>query len=140
MTTSRTYVIPDPTIIWNDLICQVCRGSHFYENASCTFDKKTDMADAGGASQEESVLIEQEWGIPDLLIHSISGTDVFNIGLISRINGFSRWHSTITMGSQIHTHARTEPGQQLIILKLPFRDRTDSLPCVVFLLGPNVDI
>lgn len=36
------------------------------------------MVDAGGATQEESVLIGQERGIPDLLSQSLIGTDMFN--------------------------------------------------------------
>ncbi|KAL1850732.1 hypothetical protein Daus18300_012810 [Diaporthe australafricana] len=73
--------------IRNNLICQVRRGNYLYENGSSTFEKKTNMNDAGGAAQEASEMDGLEAGIPDLLSSSLFGTDVFAFGSI-KATGF----------------------------------------------------
>lgn len=62
------------------MICQIRQGNYSYENASSIFDKETNIIDAGGASQDESVLMGKERDLPDLLSQSLFGTDVFNTG------------------------------------------------------------
>lgn len=50
------------------------RGNYFYENASSTFRKETDIAAAGGAGQETNVT-GSEVGIPSLISTSLIGVD-----------------------------------------------------------------
>ncbi|KAG6363429.1 hypothetical protein INS49_008528 [Diaporthe citri] len=67
----------DPTVIWNGMISQVRRGNYFYENDSRTFDKKTNIFEAGGATQEENDQIGQTLGIPNLISQSLHDEGCF---------------------------------------------------------------
>lgn len=69
----------DDSIIWSDLICQIRRGGYFYENASSTWAKTTNLVDAGGATQETDAT-GSETGISDLLSTSLDGTDTISLG------------------------------------------------------------
>lgn len=64
----------DPSIIFNDLICQVRRGGYFIETNSSTFAKAIDLISAGGATQEISTA-GTELGVKRLISTSLSGTE-----------------------------------------------------------------
>lgn len=64
----------DDTVIWSDLICHIRRGGYFYENSSSSWDKTTNLVDAGGAPQETDDT-GSETGIVELLSTSLDGAD-----------------------------------------------------------------
>lgn len=69
----------DDTVIWNDLICQVRRGDFFYDNASTSWVKTTNLVAAGGATQETDYT-GSEAGITDLLSESLDGQNSLSLG------------------------------------------------------------
>ncbi|KAF4947653.1 hypothetical protein FSARC_13914 [Fusarium sarcochroum] len=64
----------DKTVIWNDRICQIRRGRLFNEEESKSFQKASDIGDAGGSTDEVS-LQGSEAGIKKLVSTSLAGTD-----------------------------------------------------------------
>lgn len=64
----------DPSIIFNDLICQVRRGGYFIETNSTTFAKASNLVTAGGAPQEITTS-GTELGVKRLVSTSLSGTE-----------------------------------------------------------------
>ncbi|CAM1510624.1 Fc.00g009590.m01.CDS01 [Cosmosporella sp. VM-42] len=92
----------DDTVIWNDRICDIRRGSLFQENASKTFEKADDIAAAGGARTE--VTYEgSEIGIKKLISTSLAGTDTLVLNGSDSLTYFPigiprlRWDSGYTM-------------------------------------------
>ncbi|KAK3305986.1 uncharacterized protein B0T15DRAFT_485463 [Chaetomium strumarium] len=69
----------DPSIIWNDKICEIRRGGYFFEDKSTSFTKSSDLVAAGGAGQELGTR-GAELGVPKLLSTSLAGTEVFAAG------------------------------------------------------------
>lgn len=69
----------DDTVIWSDLICHVRRGDFFYDNASTSWVKTTNLVAAGGATQETDYT-GSETGITDLLSQSLDGQDSLSLG------------------------------------------------------------
>lgn len=65
----------DNTVIWSDLICHVRRGDFFYENASTSWVKTTNLVAAGGATQEIPVA-----ELSELLSSSLDGQDSLSLG------------------------------------------------------------
>ncbi|SPQ19645.1 f58b5868-3b7f-4eaf-9a50-02c158bc32bc [Thermothielavioides terrestris] len=69
----------DPSIIWNDKICEIRRGGYFYEANSTSFTKYSDLVASGGATQELGTR-GAELGVPKLLSTSLAGTERFAAG------------------------------------------------------------
>ncbi|KAK4234449.1 aspartic peptidase domain-containing protein [Achaetomium macrosporum] len=69
----------DPSIIWNDKICEIRRGGYFLEDKSTSFTKSSDLAAAGSATQELGTR-GAELGVPELLSTSFAGTELFAAG------------------------------------------------------------
>jgi len=68
----------DPSIIFNEKICQIRQGDYFVETDSSTFVKAPDLATAGGASQEITTL-GTELGVKRLISSSLPGTDTLAV-------------------------------------------------------------
>ena len=64
----------DPSIIFNEKICQIRRGDYFIETDSSTFTKASDIVSAGGAPQEVTTT-GTEVGIKKLISSSLAGTE-----------------------------------------------------------------
>ncbi|RSL57000.1 hypothetical protein CEP51_014314 [Fusarium floridanum] len=76
---NNTYIYDDQpycdkTVIWNDLICSIRRGGLFNEENSESFEKASDIGDAGGAT-DEVTFQGSEAGIKRLVSTSLAGTD-----------------------------------------------------------------
>ncbi|KAK4157077.1 aspartic peptidase domain-containing protein [Chaetomidium leptoderma] len=69
----------DPSIIWNNKICEIRRGGYFLETESTSFTKSSDLVAAGGAGQELAVR-GSELGVAKLLSTSLGGTDLLSAG------------------------------------------------------------
>lgn len=81
---NNTYIYDDqsdcdPSIIWNDKICEIRRGGYFLETKSTSYTKSNDLVAAGGANQELGTR-GSELGVPKLLSTSLAGTDLFGAG------------------------------------------------------------
>ncbi|KAI1380999.1 acid protease [Hypoxylon crocopeplum] len=74
----------DPTVIWNDVICRVRRGNHYYEGNSSTWSRADDVVAAGGAATETQGY-GSEPGIGKLTTTSLGGTDSFAFGSIKSL-------------------------------------------------------
>lgn len=68
----------DPSIIFNERICQIRRGDYFLETDSSSFVKASDIVSAGGASQEITTT-GTEIGVKKLLSTSLAGTDSLTV-------------------------------------------------------------
>ncbi|KAM0342607.1 hypothetical protein ACHAPU_009334 [Fusarium lateritium] len=64
----------DKTVIWNDRICQVRRGALFNEEDSKSFQKASDI-DQAGVATNEATFQGSEAGIKKLISTSLAGTD-----------------------------------------------------------------
>ncbi|GKT45017.1 uncharacterized protein ColSpa_05198 [Colletotrichum spaethianum] len=69
----------DSSIIWNDRICEIRRGSLFHTDNSTTFNKSSDIVCAGGAP-EEITTAGSEAGAKKLISTSLGGKDRLDVG------------------------------------------------------------
>ncbi|KAF9877571.1 hypothetical protein CkaCkLH20_04706 [Colletotrichum karsti] len=72
----------DSSIIWNDKICEIRRGSLFHVDESTSFTKAADIVAAGGAS-EEITTAGTEAGTKKLISTGVGGADRLDIGSVT---------------------------------------------------------
>ncbi|KAH8666479.1 aspartic peptidase domain-containing protein [Xylariales sp. PMI_506] len=68
----------DDSVIFSDTICRVRRGNYYFENASTTWEKSTNIITAGGAIVETAGK-GAESGISTLISSSLGGSDHISI-------------------------------------------------------------
>lgn len=113
----------DPSIIWNDKICEVRRGGYFRETESTSFAKSSDLVAAGGAGEELSMR-GSEPGVAKLLATSLAGTDRFGAGSSGKLaampigiprmrwdNGYSLLHALGLGSNSTYLNSLVHAGQ-----------------------------